>query len=341
MRALVTGGAGFIGSHLARHLLDLGAEVMVLDNLSGGFRDNVPEGARFVRDNVCYPEVVKRIFDNWQPTHVYHLAAYAAEGLSHWIRRQNYEINLIGSANLINEAVRCGVERFVFTSSMSVYGSQLPPFDEGMPRQPEDPYAVAKAAVEQDLEAAHALWGLPYTIVRPHNVYGPGQNLGDPYRNVVGIFMRQALQGESLTVFGDGSQVRSFSYVGDIVPALADCGWEPKAARRIVNLGSEQPVTVLELAEKVRQVLGEPTSPILLLPRRYEVAEAYSSHNVARDLFGHQPNTPLNEGLALMAAWAREAGVRWSRWEPEAELTKGMPPSWLSRQKALIASSGN
>src|SRR5688572_26632929 len=218
---LVTGGAGFIGSHVSRHCLDMGFKVVVLDDLSGGFEDHLPDGVIFVKGSITDHELVTDLFNQYRFVYVYHLAAYAAEGLSHFIRRYNYETNLIGSINLINEAVKHKVKCFVFTSSIAVYGKGQLPMSENMTPLPEDPYGISKYAVELDIRSAHEMFGLNYIIFRPHNVYGEYQNLGDKYRNVVGIFMNQVMQGQHMTIFGDGSQSRAFSYIGDIAPIIA------------------------------------------------------------------------------------------------------------------------
>src|SRR5882672_1076117 len=201
VNSLVTGGAGFIGAHLTRELLRRGHDVVVLDDLSGGFEENVPRGARFVNGSIGDVALVGQIFQEHRFDYVYHLAAYAAEGLSHFIRRFNYENNVVGTMNVLNHSINAGVKHFVFTSSIAVYGrGQLPLREEHVP-QPEDPYGVAKFAVEQDLKAAHELFGLNYTIFRPHNVYGEYQNIGDRYRNVIGIFMNQIMAGQPLSIF--------------------------------------------------------------------------------------------------------------------------------------------
>src|SRR5213078_1607498 len=180
MKALVTGGAGFIGAHVARHLLDSGHDVVVLDDLSGGFEANVPAGAAFADGSVTDAELVDDLFRTHEFAHVFHLAAYAAEGLSHFIRRFNYTNNLLGSVNLINTAVLKGCDCFIFTSSIAVYGAnQLPMTEETSPR-PEDPYGISKFAVELDLQAAHDMFGLDFIVFRPHNVYGERQNISDP-----------------------------------------------------------------------------------------------------------------------------------------------------------------
>ncbi len=227
--SLVTGGAGFIGAHVTNELVKAGHTVVVLDDLSGGFLENVNAAAVFVQGSITDAELVKSLFEQHKFDYVYHLAAYAAEGLSHFIKRFNYTNNLIGSVILINESVKHKVKCFVFTSSIAVYGAAKPPMTEDTIPMPEDPYGIAKLAVEQDLRCTHEMFGLNYIIFRPHNVYGEYQNLGDRYRNVVGIFMNQLMQGKSLTVFGDGNQTRAFSYIGDVAPYIANSVNVPEA----------------------------------------------------------------------------------------------------------------
>src|SRR3954462_9135337 len=230
---LVTGGAGFIGSHVVRHCLDMGHEVVVMDDLSGGFEDHIPEGAVFVKGSVYDESLVEDLFNQYKFDYVYHLAAYAAEGLSHFIRRFNYNNNLVGSINLINESIKHKVKCFVFTSSIAVYGAGQLPMTENTVPQPEDPYGVSKYAVEMDLKAAHEMFGLNYVIFRPHNVYGENQNIGDKYRNVIGIFMNQLMKGEPMTIFGDGTQTRAFSHIDDVAPYIARAA-EQKVAQNQV-----------------------------------------------------------------------------------------------------------
>ncbi len=327
--ALVTGGAGFIGSHVARALLDGGSEVVVLDDLSGGYRDNVPRGAVMIEGSVCDAALVARIFAEHRVREVFHLAAYAAEGLSPFIRRFNYTNNVIGSVNLINEAVRHEVDCFVFTSSIAVYGAGQLPLREGLAPRPEDPYGIAKYAVELDLAAAHEQFGLDSVIFRPHNVYGEHQNTGDRYRNVVGIFMARALQGGRFPVFGDGSQTRAFTYVADVAPAIARATRVPGARNQVFNIGTDQVHSVRDLALKVAQVMG--VAPDLeMLPARKEVQHAFSDHARMRAVFGTDNDTPLAEGLARMAEWVRRVGVRSGRPFRDIEITRGLPPSWLN-----------
>ncbi len=327
MRSLITGGAGFIGSHVARHCLALGHEVVVLDDLSGGFKDQVPDGATFVRGSVADYDLLRRLFDDHRFTYVYHLAAYAAEGLSHFIRRFNYTNNLIGGVNLINEAVKHEVRCFVFTSSIAVYGANQLPMTEALTPRPEDPYGIAKHAVELDLRAAHAMFGLNTIIFRPHNVYGENQNIGDPYRNVIGIFMNQIMQGRSMTLFGDGSQTRAFSYIDDVAPIIAHSVDVPAAYNEVFNVGADQPYTVKHLAETVARAFGV-AAEIMYLPARHEVEHAYPDHSKARQVFGQDAAVSLEEGIARMAAWAQRAGVRTGRSFGDLEITRHLPPSW-------------
>ena len=260
-RCLVTGGAGFMGAHLVTALLDRGHDVVALDDLSGGSTENVDKRARFVEASVTDVDGVDRLFAQERFEHVYHLAAYAAEGLSHFIKRFNYTNNVIGSCNLINAAVNHGSECFVFTSSIAVYGAGQTPMTEAMIPQPEDSYGIAKLAVEQELAASHEMFGLDYVIFRPHNVYGELQNIADRYRNVLGIFINNILQGEPMPIFGDGEQTRAFSYVGDVIPDIADAPFTSGARLEIFNVGADEPYSVNQLADVVARCDGRAGPP--------------------------------------------------------------------------------
>lgn len=326
---LTTGAAGFIGAHVARALIARGHRVIALDDLSGGFRENVPPEAIFVEGSILDHALIDRLFAEHRFDYVFHLAAYAAEGLSHFIKRFNYTNNLIGSVNLINAAVNAGcVKCFVFTSSIAVYGRNQLPMTEDTTPLPEDPYGIAKYAVELDLKEAHEMFGLPYIIFRPHNVYGELQNIGDPYRNVIGIFMNQILQGKPMTVFGDGRQTRAFSYIDDVAPIIAASIDRPAAYNQIFNVGADQPYSVLDLAHAVARAMGVKPD-IRHLDARNEVVHAFSSHEKARRHFGDLiRNVPLEEGLARMAAWVKRAGARSGQPFEQVEVKKNMPPTW-------------
>jgi len=327
IKSLVTGGAGFMGSHVAEHLLRLGHDVIVLDDLSGGFRENVPEGATFLEGSILDHGLVDLLFDHHRFDCVYHLAAYAAEGLSHFIKRFNYNNNLIGSINLINAAVNHNTKRFVFTSSIAVYGAVQSPMSEDMIPVPEDSYGISKLAVEQELRVSHEMFGLDYVIFRPHNVYGERQNIGDRYRNVVGIFMNQLLRGESMTVFGDGTQQRAFTHIDDVAPIIAKSGELSSAKNQIFNIGADTPYSVSELTEIVAQAMGYPCK-VNHLDARNEVKIAFSDHSKAERAFGARDKTSLREGIEKMAAWVRAHGARESNIFDGVEIVKNMPPSW-------------
>lgn len=321
MRVLVTGAAGFIGSHITRRLCDEGHKVLAIDDLSGGWQDNVDPRATFRKLDLTDWRHLQAEWRIFEPDVVYHMAAYAAEGLSHWVRGFNYTNNLVGSAHVVDCALEFG-GRIVFASSMAVYGDQDGPFTEDMDLKPCDPYGIAKAAVEQDLAVAAETHGLRYTIVRPHNVYGPGQNLGDPYRNVVGIFMRQIMADEPMTVFGDGLQTRAFSYVDDVVEAILRADAQGEA----FNVGGDERYTILDLAVGVADAFGV-DARIRHLPERHEVKHAWCDHAKAKRELGFTPSTTLDVGLRVMAEWAQTAGVRWSQ-TPRIEVRKGLPEAW-------------
>ncbi len=333
-KTLVTGAAGFIGSHVAEELVRRGHEVVALDDLSGGFAENIPTGAHFVQGSINDTALINRLFAEHQFEYVFHLAAYAAEGLSHFIKHFNYTNNLLGSVNLINASVNTGtVKCFVFTSSIAVYGRNQVPMTEDAAPQPEDPYGIAKYAVELDLREAHEMFGLNSVIFRPHNVYGERQNLGDRYRNVIGIFMNQMMQQQPLTLFGDGLQTRAFSYISDVAPFIVESIRRPECWNQVFNVGADTPYTVLELAKTVSAAMGmEPN--LQFLPARNEVVHAYSSHAKAQKFFGDLiKNVPLKAGVERMAKWAKQAGVRQGQVFEGVEVTKNLPPSWAALAK--------
>lgn len=329
IRSLVTGGAGFIGSHVVDSLIEGGHDVVVLDDLSGGFAENVNPKAKFIEGSIVDHELVNRVFADNEFTYVYHLAAYAAEGLSHFIRRFNYTNNVVGSMNMIDAAVNHEVKCFVFTSSIAVYGPGQTPMTEDMKPEPEDPYGIAKYSVEMDLDAARRMFGLDSIIFRPHNVYGERQNSSDKYRNVIGIFMNQIMQGKPCTVFGDGEQTRAFTHIADIAPAIANCVNVPDAYNEAFNIGADKPYTVNELATIVQKHMGNDTG-LEHLEARKEVVDAYSDHSKAERILGVKPTIELDEGIGRMVDWVKEVGPRASKEFEGIEIERNLPPSWRS-----------
>jgi UDP-glucose 4-epimerase len=327
--SLVTGGAGFIGSHLADHLIKIGHRVVVLDDLSGGYEENVPQNAEFVNGSILDSDLINTLFEQHRFDYVYHLAAYAAEGLSHFIKRFNYNNNLIGSVNLINASVNYKADCFVFTSSIAVYGAGQTPMTEEMMPIPEDSYGISKLAVEQELRVSHDMFGLDYVVFRPHNVYGPRQNIADRYRNVVGIFMNQLLKGEPMTIFGDGEQQRAFSDIDDVAPIIAASVENSAARNQTFNVGADIPFTVNRLAQVIADEMKVPCDK-KHLPARTEVKIAFSDHSKCKSVFGERRLVTLQDGIRKMAAWVRVHGARESGVFGKIEIMRNMPPSWSS-----------
>ena len=328
MKCLVTGGAGFIGSHVADELISMGHDVVVLDDLSGGFAENVNAKAKFIEGDITDNELVKSLFSENKFDYVFHLAAYAAEGLSHFIKRFNYTNNLIGSVNLINASVNNKIKCFIFTSSIAVYGKNQVPLNEEMVPMPEDSYGIAKYAVELELKESHEMFGLNYVIFRPHNVYGERQNIGDKYRNVIGIFMNSIMQDKNLIVFGDGEQTRAFSYISDVSPIIAKSPFTKEACNEVFNIGADTPYTVNQLALQIGESFAVKPK-VKHVPERNEVKNAYSSHEKLYRVFGRHKHVDLKEGIDRMAAWAKKAGPKKSKDFDDIEIMKNLPPSWL------------
>lgn len=304
MKVLVTGSAGLIGSHLMDYLREQGHEVYGADNYSiGKHRDPAT-----IKVNLLNKMQV-RVLMQHEFELVYHCAAWAHEGLSQFAPRKVTENNYNVHLNLLTEAINTGVRRFVVCSSMSVYGDQPTPFDETMPRQPVDIYAVAKTAVEQSTEILSRVHGIEYVILRPHNVYGPRQVMHDPYRNVVAIFMNRCLKGDPFYIYGDGEQKRAFSYVGDVVPAIARAGWLPVEGE-IFNVGPTEEYTINQLAAEVRKNFPGCPKPLYVPDRPLEVKDAWCTNKKAIKQLGYETTTSFPEGIALMAKWAKHKGYQ-------------------------------
>ena len=309
----------------------------MLDDLSGGFIENVPAGAAFVEGSINDVDLVNSLCKRKSFRYIYHLAAYAAEGLSHYIKRFNYSNNLIGSVNLINAAINGGAECFVFSSSIAVYGTGAAlPMAENSAAEPEDPYGIAKLAVEQELRVCNRMFGMNYVIFRPHNVYGERQNIGDRYRNVVGIFMNQILQNRPMSIFGDGSQTRAFSYIADVAPVIAAAADTPEAYNQVFNIGADKAYTVNELARAVAHAMA--VAPMVeYLPARKEVLHAFSTHDKLQRVFGGRPLHDLDQGLSRMADWAKKHGARSSRRFENIEIARNLPAAWQDQIVASVA----
>ena len=328
-KVLITGVAGLLGSRLATWIIEnTDYEVIGIDDLSGGYTENIHNKVKFYKFNLNDLESLKGVFEKEKITIVYHFAAYAAEGLSPFIRKYNYDNNLITSTNLITCSIQYNVSRFVFASSMSVYGDKYkPPFSEDMKQAPIDPYAVAKYAVEMDLEIAFKQHGLNYTIVRPHNFYGINQNIWDKYRNVLGIWMYQLLNKQNPTIFGDGSQVRAFSYVDDSILPFWNASQKNSCIGEIINLGGIKEHTINDACNVLINVTGQNLKPVHL-ETRHETKYAWSTWEKSVKLLDFKHQVDLEEGLSKMWEWAQKQPNRERFIWPKYELNKGIYEYW-------------
>ena len=341
MRVLITGVAGHLGSKLAEWIRENrpAVEIIGVDDLSSGFRENVPRGVQFIWENLS--ESAECIRAAGRLDAVFHFASFAAECLSPFVRRHTIQRVWLPTATVLNAILTGpGCSRLVLASSAAVYGAGRAPFDERSHCLPHDPYGVAKLACEHDVRIAGEQHGLDWCVVRPHNIYGPGQSLWQEHRNVFGIWMRAALEGRPLQVFGDGRQRRAFSYVDDILPALWEAGTAPEASRQTINLGGSLPTSILGAAELAAGILG--ASAIEHVPGRHEVRESYCTTERSEALLGYRDQTTLRDGLARMWEWAREV---WRRWPERAagnpggqsvelEVRKGLPAVWREVSRA-------
>jgi UDP-glucose 4-epimerase len=300
-KILITGNAGMIGTVLSRHFENIGLQVVGIDNLSGGFKEHVNSAVSFYPIDICDVGSIDRVFSIEKPNYVIHCAAYAAEILSPFVRNFNYTNNLVGSVNLINASINHGVQKFVNFSSIATYGDLPAPFVETQARAPKDCYGIAKLAVEADLAEAGDHFNLNYSTLLPHNVISIYQNYFDRYRNVIAIWIRQCLFQEEISIFGDGSQVRSFSdatYLCSPIEKLLTMD-----DRDFYNVGSDQPISILDAARlllKVASKFGFKNSGIRHFEARREVKNVYSCHEKARRLLGFEDKTDLEKTIYEM-----------------------------------------
>lgn len=325
---LITGVAGLLGSRLSDFIIENypNSKVVGIDDLSGGYIENINPKVKFYKKNLA-TDPIETCFERHNPDYVFHFAAYAAEGLSPFIRKFNYTNNLISTSSIINQCIKHNVKRLVFTSSMAVYGhGEGGIFHENMIRRPIDPYGIAKMSCERDIEIANEQHGLDYTIIRPHNVYGIKQNIWDKYRNVLGIWMYYLMNDKPLTIFGDGTQRRAFSYIDDSLPALFRSSIEPKASKQIINLGGIYDYSIDEAADILIKVAGFGNK--IYLEKRHEVHIAVPTWKKSIDILGFRHEHELEVGLKKMWDWAVKQPER-ERFEwDNFELDKGIYKFW-------------
>ena len=330
-KILITGVGGLLGSRLADWIINnTDNQVVGIDDFSGGYIENVNKKIIFYKFNLTNLDKLYNVFKKEKIEIVYHFAAYAAEGLSPFIRKFNYENNVIASSNLITCSIEHNIKRFVFASSMAVYGDKYePPFDENLLQSPIDPYGVAKYAVEMDLKIASNQHSLNYTIVRPHNFYGINQNIWDKYRNVLGIWMYQIINNQQPTIFGDGLQKRAFSYVDDSVVPFWNASQKENCIGEIINLGGIKEYSINDACNILINITGKNLKP-LYLEARHETKYAWATWKKSTDLLDFKHNVDLEEGVTKMWKWAQKQPNRERYVWPKYELNKGIYNYWKS-----------
>ncbi len=318
-----------MGSWLVDELLGRGHSVISVDDLSGGYMRNVNKDCTFIKGDLRDTALVNRVVSDVDI--IYHLAAYAAEGQSVFSPIEINDINIKSMNNLLVAAINRSVKRFVFTSSMAVYGRQKAPFSEEMPRLPEDPYGAGKAYCENMLEIFQAAYGMDYTIIRPHNVYGPRQNIADPFRNVLGIWINRLMSGKAPILYGTGKQVRAFSYIEESNLAIANAGFRDGARNQIINVGSPEHVTINDACSMVLELMASEQRPEYSPGRLLEVEVAYSTTGKSEELLDYRHLHTLEDGLREMIDWAKQVGPQEPSYRLPLEITKSAPKVWADK----------
>lgn len=339
MKILVTGAAGFMGSHLVDYLVKNGHKAYGIDDLSGGFMRNVSPKSVFYKIDLRNKEKTISLIKKIKPQVIFHLAADATEGRSQFTPIECTTRNYNAYLHVLSGAITAKTKRIVLASSMSVYGDQTPPFSEDMKPKPVDMYGIAKTSMEQATYVLAQVYGFEYVILRAHNVYGPRQNLSDPYRNVIGIFINRMLQRKHFFIYGDGTQKRSFSYIDDVTPYLAKAGFLRETNGEIINIGPKEENTINEIATEVLshfvsdlEHIPKHLKPLCLPERPQEVRYAYCTDEKARKLLGFRQRVKLKEGIAKMVSWAEKIGPQKFTYLKNLELVaKETPKTWTKK----------
>lgn len=330
---LCSGGAGFLGSWISEHLLRAGHRVIVIDSLEGGTEDNVPEDARFIKMDICDEAAVNRLFYHIHFDAVVHCAAFASENLSHHCALHTVRSIVQGSTTLLNAAVNQGTPLFVNLSSIAVYGAATPPFiEQNTPTFGADPYGAAKACVEQMMVAAERHFGIKTVTFRPHNIIGRKQSLADSTRNAAAIFVRQAITGRPLTIYGSGLQSRAFSPVSHVARVIAASVDKPESWSNTYNIGGNRVLRVYDLANIICELAGVKPE-FEFLPERDEVMHAHSLHVRADTMFPECATDAetVEDCLRDMIAEARSRPLPPLRPLPRIEIQKNLPALWNFR----------
>ena len=331
-KILVTGVAGFLGSHLAEQLANLGHDVIGIDSLIGGYEDNIPKNIKFHKIECCDFEKVKNIMSKINI--VYHCAATAHEGLSVFSPYEITKNNFLASVSIFSAAINHKVKRIIFCSSMARYGEQSTPFLESMKPLPVDPYAISKVAAEDVLINLCELNNIEWVIAVPHNIIGPRQKYDDPFRNVVSIMINRMLQGKAPIIYGDGEQKRCFSYIDDCLSCLMPMLDQKDLNKQIINIGpDEEYVTINEIAEICSNITGVNLSPIYKPGRPREVKHATCSADKARKLLNYKTSISLKEGIQKTFEYIKKRGVKPFDYNIEIEINNELTPkTWTQKE---------
>lgn len=329
----ITGVAGFLGSHLADRFLTEGYQVIGVDNLIGGYLENVPAGVEF--HNLDLASGYKDLESAFKDAElVIHAACTAYEGLSVFspslVSLNTYQ----ATANTLTAAIKAGAKRFVYLSSMARYGDHYGRlFTENNEPRPQDPYGIAKLASEQLVKNLADTHSMEWVILVPHNIIGPRQKYDDPFRNVASIMTNRMLQGKQPIIYGDGNQQRCFSFIDDVVEPLYIASTTDRALGRVINIGpDEEPITINQLAEKLAKILEFKLDPIYMPGRPKEVPLALCSSNLARYLLGYETSTDLDSGLTQLVNWISERGAKPFDYHLPLEIVSDLTPkSWSER----------
>jgi|TARA_B110000211_G_scaffold159636_1_gene180719 UDP-glucose 4-epimerase len=331
-KILVTGAAGFLGSHLSEKLAILGHDVIGIDNMIGGYEDNIPKNIKFKKIDCCDFDQVKVIMKDIEI--VYHCAATAHEGLSVFSPVAITKNNYLASVSIFTAAVNEKVERIIFCSSMARYGDQLSPFSETMKPKPVDPYAISKVASEEVLKNLCDLNGIEWVIAVPHNIIGPRQKYDDPFRNVVSIMINRMMQGKAPIIYGDGNQTRCFSFIDDCLSCLIPMLNQTNLNKQTINIGpDEEFVTINKIAEICSNITGINLEPIHKKDRPKEVKHATCSADKARTLLNYKTTISLQEGIQKTFDYIKKRGTRPFDYNINIEINNELTPStWKNKE---------
>ena len=331
-KILVTGAAGFLGSHLADKLVEQGHKVVGVDNMMGGYEDNVPKNIEFHKIDCCDLKKIKEIMVGIDV--VYHCAATAHEGLSVFSPYEITKNNYLASVSIFSAAVNAKVKRIIFCSSMARYGSQKSPFNEMMQPKPVDPYAISKVASEEVLKNLCDLNGIEWVIAVPHNIIGPRQKYDDPFRNVVSIMINRMLQGKAPIIYGDGEQTRCFSYIDDCLSCLLPMIDQKNLNKQVINIGpDEEFVTINKIAEICSNITGVNLNPIYRKDRPKEVKHATCSADKARKLLKYETKVNLSDGIKKTFDYIKNRGSKPFDYHIDIEIDNELTPAtWKNKE---------